>query len=70
MESGGAMENNYHVLTYRPGDGTVQVVRISGKRDLADVLGEIQDRLFDRSPLERAQQAAHADAILRRRNGN
>lgn len=63
------MVPSHHTLTYRPGDGTVTVIRISGERDLSDVLGTVQDRLFERTPIERATQAADADAILRRRNG-
>ena len=59
--------SGFHILTYRPGDGTTQVIRISDSRDLSDVLGTIQDRLYQRTPLEKARQAAEADAILKGR---
>ena len=54
----------HHTLTYRPGDGTVQTIRIGADRDLAEVLGTVQDRLFERTDEQRREQRAHADRVL------
>ena len=54
----------FHTLTYRPGDGTVTVLKISAARDLGEVLGEIQRRLFDISPEDMRRMELHALAVL------
>lgn len=54
----------FHTLTYRPGDGTEQTIRISADRDIAEVLGTIQDRLFERTDEQKREQRLHADRVL------
>lgn len=59
------MSGNYHLLTYRPEPGAeVQTIRISADRDLADVLGTVQDRLFERTEEQKRVQRLHADRVL------
>jgi hypothetical protein len=55
--------NNFHTLTYRPGDGTETAIRMRGDRDIGEVLNTVRDRLFDLSDEEKQRQAMHADLI-------
>lgn len=56
---------SHHTLYYRATPGAeVQTIRISDERDISDVLGTVQDRLFTRTDEQKREQRAHADRVL------